>query len=593
MSEQTLKSESRRPAVPPSLRPLEKGVRWSDLIRGAGFAPGRGGANDPLITSVVEDSREARPGACFVARRGTQADGHAFLERAVAAGASAVVCERAVDLPSSVVQLRVENARGLAGRLAAVLHGVDELQRRGRLKLVGITGTNGKSTFCYLLRAILREAGKPAAMLGTVQVDLIGRVFEASMTTPPAATLIGYLAEAARAGATHAVMEVSSHALDQGRCDGLKFDVGVFSNLTGDHLDYHRSMQAYLEAKKRLFDGLDADAAAVINADDPAGEAMVADCRGRVLRYGLSAENVDVAARVASITAAGARFALSVRGGGIGMHLAGARIPSRTLRGGNPFPRAAGTDSGEGGCAASCEIETRLIGRHNVQNCLAAAAAAAALGVPLETIAAGLASIEGVPGRLQRVTPASGVDEPGFVVLVDYAHTDDALANVLSALRPITTGKLIVLFGCGGDRDRTKRPRMARVAEQWADRIVVTSDNPRTEAPGGIIRDILPGFSADARARVRVEPDRRSAIREAIGMAERGDVVLLAGKGHETYQIMGKEQLPFDDAAEAAFWLSQISPSPSPPLPPSASHARDADGERGRGGDGERGETTR
>jgi len=499
-------------------------MAWSRLIVEAGLTDAWGGRVNPEIRRVVEDSRRVGPGCCFVAVRGHRVDGHAYIHQAVAAGAAAIVCERAVEVPAHVALLRVPDSTGTASRLAAVLTGLADMQRQGRFTLVGITGTNGKSTFCYLLRAILRRAGLRTALLGTVQYDLLGRTVTAEMTTPPATTLIEYLAEAARAGATHAVMEVSSHALDQRRCDGLRFAVGVFSNLTGDHLDYHHTRHAYLKAKKRLFDGLDARATAVINTEDPAGPEMVADCAAPVMRYGIEGDTVssgdgaeapDVTAKILAMTTAGTRFELRVR------------PPD--------------------GAEAVEVVDLSLVGRHNVQNALAAAAAAVALGVDVGVIAAGLQEVSCVPGRLQRV--ASGAD--ALNVLVDYAHTDDALKNVLSALRPLTRGRLIVVFGCGGDRDRTKRPRMAAVAARLADVIIVTSDNPRTEDPQAIIDDILAGFPAEARARVTVEPDRRQAIHRAIAAAEPTDVVLLAGKGHETYQQIGDRKIDFDDVAVA------------------------------------------
>ncbi len=504
-------------------------MAFDRLVCGAGLARAWAGPVNPTISAVVEDSREVRPGACFVAVRGTQADGHDYIDAAVRAGAAAVVCERAIEVGPGVACLRVADARGAAGRLAARLYGLDELQRQGQFKVIGITGTNGKSTFCFLVRSILRQAGCRSALIGTVQYDLCSRTIEAHMTTPPAATLMSYLAEAADQGATHAVMEVSSHALDQGRCDGVRFAVGVFSNLTGDHLDYHKTMDAYLRAKKRLFDGLDVDGVAVINAEDPASEKMVSDCRGRVLRYGIAGSaaddgGLDVVAAVRELTAAGTRFDLR------------ARYPAR------------------GGKVFTCPVDSALVGRHNVQNCLAAAGAAVALDVDPEIVAAGLEAMRLVPGRLQTVETG----DAGFAVLVDYAHTDDALANVLSALRPLTRGRLIVLFGCGGDRDRTKRPRMARTAARLADRIVITSDNPRTEDPTAIIAEIMTGFEPGDLAKVTVEPDRRAAIELAIGGASAGDVVLLAGKGHETYQIVGKQKFDFDDAKVASEVLEGV-----------------------------------
>ncbi|NLX14453.1 MAG: UDP-N-acetylmuramoyl-L-alanyl-D-glutamate--2,6-diaminopimelate ligase [Phycisphaerales bacterium] len=513
-------------------------IKWSRLVACAGLSASGGESADPSITAIVDDSRQAGPGACFVATRGTQVDGHVFIEQALQAGVSAVICERPVAVPKGVACLVLPCTRGVAARLAATFHGLDRLQNEGRFHLVGITGTNGKSTFCYLLKSILEAARHRTALLGTIAYDLVGRTIEASMTTPPPVTLMGYLAEAANAGATYAVMEVSSHALDQGRCDGLRFDVGVFSNLTGDHLDYHVDMDNYLRAKKKLFDGLDERATAAINMDDPAGIRMVADCRARVLRYGIldadcpDDRGLDIYAVLRDIQAEGSLFDLV---------LSGVVEPN---------------GSGE----RRCQVRTAMVGRHNVQNCLAAAAAAVALGIDLESIARGLAAIRGVPGRMQRVRPlaADGTEnDTGYTVLVDYAHTDDALQNVLRALRPLARGRLLVLFGCGGDRDRTKRSRMARVAAEGADLVMVTSDNPRSEDPARIIEDILTGFTDSQRTKVRIEADRRRAIHEVIGLAEPGDIVLLAGKGHENYQIIGRDKLPFDDAAVAVEAMSK------------------------------------
>ncbi|HPD29357.1 MAG TPA: UDP-N-acetylmuramoyl-L-alanyl-D-glutamate--2,6-diaminopimelate ligase [Phycisphaerae bacterium] len=517
------------------------GLRWSQLIGETGLIERWDGPCDPVVTSVLEDSRQVTPGACFVAATGLRADGHAFVEAAVEKGAVAVVSERPVALPPGVAGLVVGSSRGVAGRLAATLYGLDKAQRDGRLRVIGITGTNGKSTFCFMMRSILQVAQCPTALLGTIEYDLLARKVTASMTTPPATAIMSYLAEAFEAGATHAVMEASSHALDQDRCAGIRFSVGAFSNLTGDHLDYHRDMESYLRAKKKLFDGLDSSAAAVVNMDDPHGDAVAADCRGRVIRYGvqLNASRPDgrvpdVCAIIKEISASGTRFVLVLRG----------------------TVTASGREE-------SCELCSPLIGNHNVQNSLAAAGSAIALGVPLVTVVAGLEAAKCIPGRLQRVeTPAGRArGDRGFTVLVDYAHTDDALKNVLSALKPLVQrsgGRLIVMFGCGGDRDRTKRPRMARVAAEWADRIVVTSDNPRTEEPMSIIEEIMTGFDPSDVSRVCVEADRRKAIEAAIGFADRGDIVLLAGKGHETYQEIGRERFPFDDSAVAAEVLSGL-----------------------------------
>jgi UDP-N-acetylmuramoyl-L-alanyl-D-glutamate--2,6-diaminopimelate ligase len=303
-------------------------------------------------------------------------------------------------------------------------------------------------------------------------------------------------------------MEVSSHALDQRRTAGLNFRVGVFTNFTGDHLDYHKTMEEYLRAKRSLFEQLDDRAAAVLNQDDPVGRQLASAGLAKVLWYGLSAA-ADVYARIERIDAAGTRFAL--------------------ISDGREAP-----------------VATALIGRHNVYNCLAAAATGRALGIDSPTIAAALEKVSSVPGRLQRVPVAAS-----YQVFVDYAHTDDALEKALGAVRPLAAGRLILVFGCGGDRDRTKRPRMARVAAGLADRVVVTSDNPRSEDPQAIIDEILTGLDEAGRGKTTVQADRRAAIAQAIDEARAGDIVLIAGKGHETYQILGDRRIHFDDAEEA------------------------------------------
>ena len=472
------------------------------------------------IRQVTDDSRTVKPGACFVAVQGTHADGARFIADAVARGAVAVVTDRDCAVPSPAVHVRVRDARRAMARLAAVQLGLADINwarpsasRRSGLRVIGVTGTNGKSTICFLTRAILQAAGEPTALLGTIQYDLLSCRIDAPMTTPPAGKLVEYLVTAAEAGATYAVMETSSHALDQRRADGIRFDAGVFTNLTGDHMDYHKTLEAYRLAKRRLLDLLDEDATGIVNADDPVGDSMLEACVGRHVRFGLN-PRADLYACIKLIDASGSRFDLISDG---------QRIP----------------------------IRLKLVGRHNVQNALAAAAAARAVGVDWTHIVEGLESVEFVRGRLEAVRPADGAQAP-FTVLVDYAHTDDALENVLGALRPLSPHRLIVLFGCGGDRDRSKRPRMAKVAERWADRIVVTSDNPRTEKPADIIEGILTGFSAAARDKVLVQADRQRAICEAIARAEPGDIVLLAGKGHETHQDFGDHRIHFDDGEVAA-----------------------------------------
>jgi UDP-N-acetylmuramoyl-L-alanyl-D-glutamate--2,6-diaminopimelate ligase len=504
--------------------------------------------HDLPVQQVTDDSRRVRPGACFVAVRGTKHDGAAFTADAIARGAVAVVTDAATPdpahveanaSPGDVVWLRVADPRRALARMAAVHQGLADLHwKRARhdiasIGAIGVTGTNGKSTVCCLARAILEHAGLPTALFGTIHYDLIGRCVEAPMTTPPATQLIGYMVEAARAGARYAVLETSSHALDQRRTDGLRFDAGVFTNLTGDHLDYHKTPEAYRLAKRRLFDLLDADAVAVINVDDPLGESMIEACAARIVRYGL----LDNEAPTVPPAPADGRSA-GLYGRILTRDASGTRFVMYTAADGRVGP-----------------IDFKLIGRHNVMNALAAAAAARyAAGVEWADVVAGLESVTSVRGRLENVGPASGGGVL-FNLLVDYAHTDDALDRVLEALRPLAPRKLIVVFGCGGDRDRTKRPRMAAAAATWADRIIVTSDNPRTEDPAAIIADVLPGFPDPVRRDVIVEPDRAAAIAAAIGLAGCGDVVLLAGKGHETYQEINGRRIHFDDAETAAALL--------------------------------------
>lgn len=474
-------------------------MRFSQLCAEAGLGV-ISRCGDVDVRAVVTDSRRASEGSCFVAVRGPDTDGHLYIASAVAAGAVAVVCEDASSVPAGVACAVVADSRSSAGPMAQAILGWP-----GRkLTITGVTGTNGKTTIIHLLRHILDLSGRKTAMFGTVSYDTIANSAPASVTTPGAVELAAMMGEVVAAGGTHLVMEASSHALEQRRSDGIDFDVAVFTNLSGDHLDYHGSMENYLAAKRRLFENLSADAWAVLNRDERYSESMASATAASVLWYGLSSA-ADVSARIDHIDITGSRFLLRSSGGEI-------------------------------------NVRTSLIGRHNVYNCLAAAAAAEAMGVDVKTIAEALGQVRCVPGRLQRIEVSAPFD-----VLVDYAHTDDAMDKVLSSLRPVSAGKLIVVFGCGGDRDRSKRPRMAAVAERWADAVIVTSDNPRNEKPAAIIEEISAGFSRLGREKVRTEPDRRSAIAEALKLAGDGDVVLIAGKGHENCQIIGDERIRFDD----------------------------------------------
>jgi UDP-N-acetylmuramoyl-L-alanyl-D-glutamate--2,6-diaminopimelate ligase len=479
-------------------------MRFSELLEAAEVqAFQRRG--DAEVTAVASDSRRCGSGCCFVAVLGWNDDGHKYLPAALAAGGAAVVCQDPSGVPDGFPCAVVADTREAVGRLAQAILGWPSR----KLVNIGVTGTKGKSTVTYLIRAVLERAGHKAALLGTIHYETGRRVIPASNTTPGPVELAELCDEMVREGKDHLVMEVSSHALDQRRTSGVEFRVGVFTNLTGDHLDYHKTMEQYGRAKRLLFEQLPPHGAAVINRDDPAGAQMAEGTPARVVWYGLSPA-ADVWARIERIDAAGTRFVLMHDGG---------EIP----------------------------VTTPLIGRHNVYNCLAAAGACASLGVSPSDIAAGLGSVARVPGRMERVgVPAS------YQVFVDYAHTDDAMEKALSSIRPLAGRELIVVFGCGGDRDRTKRPRMGRVAAKLADRVFVTSDNPRSEKPEAIIEEILAGMDESARAKTLVEPDRRAAIESAVASAAPGDIIVIAGKGHETYQIIAQRRIHFDDAEVAA-----------------------------------------
>lgn len=469
---------------------------------------------DPVITDLCVDSRAAGPGSCFVALPGTRVDGHDFVAQVLAQGASAVIVQAGHRTQPAPCTVTVPDTHFAIARLASTYHGVQAAQRAGSLRLAGVTGTNGKTTTCALLRAILEAAGIRVASFGTIVNDTGTKVQVADMTTMAPLDLCRALAEGLAAGVTHAVLEVSSHALAQQRCAGLSFDVGVFTNLSRDHLDYHGDMDAYARAKRRLFEALPPTATAIVCQDDPIADFIVAGTSARVVRFGLDAAAPDVTARRIAMADERLRFAID---------LAGRELP----------------------------VETHLVGRHNVRNILAAACAAESLGVPHEVIARGIASVTCVPGRLECVEARAPVR-----VLVDYAHTPDALANVLAIVRETVAagparGKVICVFGCGGDRDRGKRPLMARTVAAGADAVVITSDNPRSEDPEEIIAQTIAGLTSDEACTVEVEPDRARAIQRAIALADPGDVVLVAGKGHEKHQIIGSRRVPFDDVEVA------------------------------------------
>ena len=447
-----------------------------------------------LVTSVEIDSRGVKSGALFVALRGTQSDGHDYVAKAVAKGAIAVVVEEArlPKVPSHVTVLHVPDTRRALSPLAAAFYG-DPSQS---LDVVGITGTNGKTTTSRMVASIFNRAGKACGVIGTVGADLGGRHWNLANTTPLPPELHGLMADMKDAGAVAVAMEVSSHALALDRVDDVSFRVSVLTNVTRDHLDFHQTLEAYAAAKRRLFGMAQT---CVINLDDEYGERWASDlvARGqRVITYG-ERWSADLVPHDIEVAPDGSKFTLQGR-----------------------------------------RFELRLPGRFNVWNALAAIGAARALGIGDEISAVGLSELERVPGRMEHVR-GGDVD-----VVVDYAHTPDALENALRSLRETTRGELAVVFGCGGDRDRGKRPQMGAVAARLADRIYVTSDNPRTEDPQAIVDAIVAGVKPRD---CIVELDRRNAILLAVTAALPGDVVLIAGKGHEAYQIVGTQVLDFDD----------------------------------------------
>ncbi len=454
---------------------------------------------DPLILGLEADSGRVEPGAAFVAIHGTRLDGHAFVPEAVGRGARAVVVEREVQADGAVLVQAADTRQALAA-MASAWYG----HPASHLLMIGVTGTNGKTTVCHLIRAILAQAGEPTALLGNVRNIVAGHELMPTLTTPDALTLHGFLARAGEGGDRACVMEVTSHALALGRVWGVPYRVAVFTNLSQDHLDFHGDLDAYLETKCALFRSLpDAPGTwAVVNADDPRGRTVAAASSAPVLAYGQSAQ---AEVRAESVT-------MQPDGAAMTLHLRGSARP----------------------------VRLRLVGRCNVQNALAASAAGIACGVEPEAIVHALEAFEGVPGRFERVDCGQPFD-----VWVDYAHTPDSLAAVLHTGREMRPRRLVSVFGCGGDRDKAKRPFMGRISGELADLSILTSDNPRSEAPEAIIaeieRGLRPGVSYE------VEADRRAAIARALALARRGDLVIIAGKGHETYQEIGDRRIAFSD----------------------------------------------
>ncbi len=486
-------------------------MKLTDLLRGLdGLDIGLEAEGE--VTSLACDSRHVQRGSLFFAILGEKADGHAFVSQALDRGAVAIVSERLPpkELASRWVRVpRIRRALSTAGRR---FYSLPDLH----LKLVGITGTNGKTTTAFLVDSILRAAGIRTGLFGTIEYRAGGQVLPALNTTPESLDLWSYLAQTVEAGGDGAVMEVSSHALAQERVWGFPYYVAVFTNLTRDHLDYHKDFEHYFEAKRRLFEGLGTPppATSVINIDDPWGKKLLELRGSRQLTYGMNS-NAQVKVK---------------------------RLDSRHdgLEGTIVTP------------AGKLELVSSLVGRANLANILAATAASIAYGVPLDLIELGLRNLKAVPGRFERIDEGQT-----FLVVVDYAHTDDALRNVLNTARELTRNRLIVVFGCGGERDRAKRPMMGEAAGWLSDLAVLTSDNPRSEDPLLIMNDALVGLQKAGKP-YWAEVDREKAIRKALEEAREGDVVVLAGKGHETYQVLKDGPIPFDDREVARRVLREM-----------------------------------
>lgn len=451
------------------------------------------------INKVTDDSRMVTEGDIFIALRGYSVDGHKFINEAIAKGAKLILAERDFRSPPGITKVLIRDVRKALSVIANNFY----KDPANELKLTGITGTNGKTTISYLIENILKHAGKEVGVIGTVNYRFKDKSICAKNTTPGPIELAGLLRDMVKEGLDHAVMEVSSHSLDQHRVDGLYFDTAIFTNITSEHMDYHKTMKNYFNAKAGLFDRLKDDGIAVLNNDDNRVAGLKKKVRKRIVTYGVR-NDADVKAEILKLSQEASAFIVMTPNGSI-------------------------------------EVTTRLIGIHNVSNILASVAASFSEGIDLRTIKKGIESLTSVPGRLERLD----VGQP-FRVFIDYAHTEDALYNVLSILRKVANKRIVTVFGCGGNRDRKKRPLMARVACKFSDSVVVTLDNPRFEDPYQIIKEIEDGVKGEFSNYAIIE-DRRDAIEKALEAASSDDVVVIAGKGHERYQIIKDKAIPFDD----------------------------------------------
>lgn len=478
-------------------------MRLKELVEGLAGAQIVDDPEEIEVGDIQDDSRQVGPGSLFVAIKGAHTDGHDHVPAAVRRGAVAVITEEAVENHPAIGIRVSDSAKALAHVSARFFGNPSE-----RITLVGITGTNGKTTTSLLIQSILEASGRRTGLIGTLRYEIGEAVTTALNTTPNALLLQSLLHRMVQDQLSACVMEVSSHALALGRTRKCHFDVRVFTNLTRDHLDFHPSMEAYYGAKARLFEGAYAKpgGVSVVNLDDSWGRQLIQRCAGPVLTFGIN-EDADFRALDSKNTLDGLAFRIQ-------------------------------TPSGD------MNIESPLVGRYNIYNILSAAAVGFSLGISAGDIRSGISRVKEIPGRFEKIAG------PGFTAVVDYAHTHDALDRLLHNARQLCRGRLITIFGCGGDRDRGKRPLMGKVSAALSDRVIVTSDNPRTEDAEKIIDDILAGIKEPRPGQVEAIPDRRRAIQEGISMAREGDMVVVAGKGHEDYQILGEKKIPFDDREE-------------------------------------------
>ncbi len=477
-------------------------MRLSELIKGIYTRPLPPAFEDFDVLTVSCDSREEQKNGLFVALSGAKFKGEDFIQEAIAKGAKVIVSSQKALLgmtEENICVLEIDDPRQFLKYIGPRFYGFPS----AKIKSVGVTGTNGKTTITYLIESIIHTAGLRCGVIGTVNYRIGDQIIPSKNTTPGFLDNQRYLAELAALKVDYCVMEASSHALDQGRLEGIDFSAGIFTNLTQDHLDYHKDMDQYFKAKSLLLKNLSPSAAAIINVDDPYGKRLLAITQGQFLTYAIDG-TADVRAQDIHFKLSGTDFEIVFPQGRISMH-------------------------------------TPFIGKHNVYNILAAFAWGLSQQLPLETIRRGIKNLACVPGRLERVA-----NDKGVFIFIDYAHTEDGLLNVLSALRAIAFKKIILVFGCGGDRDRAKRPKMAQAACHLADYSIVTTDNPRSEDPQAIINEIIAGFT---QKNYEICVDRREAINRALQLSHEDEVVLIAGKGHEDYQILKDRTITFDERA--------------------------------------------